>query len=72
MFAVSGSLVAEPTAVLVRVCPMRSVEGRTVITRSRLSPTATEPTWHVTVCPAAVQPALALTNSSPAGSVSTT
>ena len=48
------------------VCPMRSAEGRTVTCRSRLSPAARAPTAHVTACPAAVQPALAATNSSPA------
>ena len=68
LFAVSGSVVAEPTvAVLVTVCPMRSADGRTVITRSRLSPAAKAPTAQVTSCPAAVQPALAATNSSPVG-----
>ena len=45
LFAVFGSVVAEPTvAVLVRVCPMRSDEGRTVISRLRLSPAAMAPT----------------------------
>ena len=51
---------------------MRSDEGRTVISRLRLSPAAMAPTAHVTVCPAAVQPALAATKSSPAGRVSAT
>ena len=68
-----GSPTADPAvAVLVTVWSTRLGWARTVISRSRASPAGSVPTVQVTVGPAAAQPALALTSSSPVGSVSTT